>query len=44
MKKYYVGKMFWINDVLYRVTRIGEKSPESNLIPLDVEPVEWSDL
>lgn len=40
-KKWYVGKLFWINGELYAVTKIGEKSDGSSLIPMDVELVEW---
>lgn len=37
--RWYVGRLFWINGELYRVTRVGEKGPNSNLVPLDVEIV-----
>lgn len=42
--KFYAGRLFWINGELYRVTKMGQKSPESNLIPMDVEIVEWKEI
>lgn len=43
MKNYYVGKKLFINDDLYEITAIGEKSPESNLIPMKVALVAFDD-
>lgn len=41
LKKWHVGKLFWIGPDLYEVTKIHPKPEESNLVPMDVKKVEW---
>jgi hypothetical protein len=41
LKKWWVGKMFWVNDELYVVTRLGQSADANGNIPADVELVTW---